>query len=293
VQEQPLDLLPRPGEQLVMALMENLDALRQLPDECVDLCYIDPPFNTGKVQAHTRIRTVHDEAAGDRKGFGGRRYRTEVVGQQAFADRYMDFQEFLAPRLRELHRVLGPHGSLFLHLDSREVHYSRVLLDSIFGREHLINEIIWAYDYGGRPRDRWPAKHDNILWYAKDPHRYTFDLEAADRIPYMAPKLVGAEKAARGKTPTDVWWHTIVPTNSKERTGYPTQKPLGILTRIVRVHSRPGDLVLDCFAGSGTTGEAAVRGGRRALLVDNNPEAVGIMKKRLEFARPRCIDHRP
>ncbi|MHC4077402.1 MAG: DNA-methyltransferase [Planctomycetota bacterium] len=276
-----------------MALMENLDALRQLPDECVDLCYIDPPFNTGRVQAHTRIRTVHDEAEGDRKGFGGRRYRTEVVGQQAFADRYMDFQEFLAPRLRELHRVLGPHGSLFLHLDSREVHYSRVLLDSIFGREHLINEIIWAYDYGGRPRDRWPAKHDNILWYAKDPQRYTFDLDAADRIPYMAPKLVGAEKAARGKTPTDVWWHTIVPTNSKERTGYPTQKPLGILNRIIRVHSRPGDLVLDCFAGSGTTGEAAVREGRRALLVDNNPEAAGIMKKRLEFARPRCIDHRP
>ncbi len=272
--------------------MDNLDALRQLPEGCVQLCYLDPPFNTGKVQAHTRIRTVADDETGDRVGFGGRRYRTEVVGRKAFDDNYGDFQEFLGPRLRELHRVLAPQGSLFLHLDSREVHYTRVLLDSIFGRRQFINEIIWAYDYGGRPRDRWPAKHDNILWYAKDREHYTFDLDASDRIPYMAPKLVGAEKASRGKTPTDVWWHTIVPTNSKERTGYPTQKPLGILTRIVRVHSRPGDLVLDCFAGSGTTGEAAVREGRRALLVDDNPQAMGIMKKRLEFARPRCMDQR-
>ena len=172
-------------------------------------------------------------------------------------------------------------------------HYTKVLLDSIFGREQFINEIIWAYDYGGRAKNRWPRKHDNILWYAKDPKHYTCDLVQSDRIAYMAPKLVGAEKAGRGKTPTDVWWHTIVPTNSRERTGYPTQKPLGILTRIVKVHSRPGDLVLDCFAGSGTTGEAAVREGRRALLVDDNPEAVGIMKKRLEFAQPRCMDHRP
>jgi DNA modification methylase len=293
VQVQPADLLPREGEQLVLALMDNLDALQQLPDACVDLCYIDPPFNTGKAREHTRVRTVRDEQGGDRTGFGGRRYRTEVVGQQAFADRHEDFGAFLAPRLRQLHRVLAPRGSLFLHLDFREVHYMKVLLDSIFGREHFINEIIWAYDYGGRPNARWPQKHDNILWYVRDPRHYTFDLAASDRIPYMAPALVGAEKAARGKTPTDVWWHTIVPTNSKERTGYPTQKPLGILTRIVGVHSRPGDLVLDCFAGSGTTGEAAVQQGRRALLVDDNPEAMAIMKKRLEFARPRCIDHGP
>jgi len=293
LQEQPTDLLPLPGEQLVLALMENLDALRTLPDSSVDLCYMDPPFNTGKVQTLTRVRTVRDEERGDRSGFGGRRYRTHVVGRQAFLDRHEDFQAFLAPRLRELHRVLAPWGSLFLHLDCREVHYTKVLLDSIFGREQFQNEIIWAYDYGGRSRDRWPRKHDNILWYTKGPQDHVFDVEASDRIPYMAPALVGAKKAARGKIPTDVWWHTIVPTNSRERTGYPTQKPLGILNRIVRVHSRPRDLVLDCFAGSGTTGEAAVRAGRRALLVDNNPEAMTIMRKRLEFARPRCIDHLP
>jgi site-specific DNA-methyltransferase (adenine-specific) len=193
---------------------------------------------------------------------------------------------FLEPRLHEAHRVLKPTGSFFLHLDYREAHYSKVLLDGIFGRASFINEIIWAYDYGARATKRWSPKHDNILWYAKDPEHYTFRLDEVDRIPYMAPGLVGAEKAARGKTPTDTWWHTIVPTNGKERTGYPTQKPLGILERIVRVHSNPGDRLLDFFAGSGTLGEAAARNGRDCVLVDSNPEAIEVMLKRLAFARP-------
>jgi site-specific DNA-methyltransferase (adenine-specific) len=264
-------------------LGDNLEVLRTLESESVDLIYIDPPFNTGKRQARTRLRTVRDEV-GERIGFGGRRYRTEVLGSLAFPDVFEDFLAFLAPRLQEGYRVLRPTGSFFLHLDYREAHYGKVLLDGIFGRESFKNEIIWAYDYGGRPRRRWPAKHDNILWYAKDPQKYTFNYEEIDRIPYMAPGLVSAEKAARGKTPTDVWWHTIVPTNSRERTGYPTQKPLGLLTRIVRVHSRPEDLVLDFFAGSGTTGEAAARLGRDFLLIDNQPEAAHIMAERLAWA---------
>jgi len=255
----------------------------------VDLIYIDPPFNTGKVQQRTRLRTVRDEQNGDRVGFGGRKYRTEERGRLAFADCFDDFLAFLEPRLREGYRVLRPTGSFFLHLDYREAHYGKVLMDGIFGRECFKNEIIWAYDYGARPRNRWPAKHDNILWYARDPDNYVFNYEEMDRIPYLAPGLVGAEKAARGKTPTDVWWHTIVPTNGRERTGYPTQKPLGILSRIIRVHSRPGSLVLDFFAGSGTTGEAAARLGRDFLLVDNHPEAARIMAERLGFAEPECI----
>jgi len=229
------------------------------------------------------VRTTATDV-GDRTGFAGRRYATERLGTRTFADVFDDYLTFLEPRLREAHRVLAPHGTLYLHLDYREVHYCKVLLDQIFGRDHFLNELIWAYDYGGRTRRRWPPKHDNILVYVKDPNRYTFDAEAADRIPYMAPGLVSPEKAARGKLPTDTWWHTIVPTNGAEKTGYPTQKPLGILRRIVAVSSRPGDLVLDCFAGSGTTGAACLELGRRFLLVDDNPQALEVMARRFATA---------
>ncbi len=269
---------------------DNLRVLPQLAGESIDLIYIDPPFNTGRRQERVRIRVARDEEAGDRRGFQGARYRTTVVGRSGFADRHVDYPAFLEPRLREAHRVLRPAGSLFVHLDSREAHYVKVQLDQIFGRACFLNEIIWAYDYGGRSRRRWPAKHDTLLWYARDPRRYTFRYEEIDRIPYMAPGLVGPEKAARGKTPTDVWWHTVVPTSGAERTGYATQKPLGLITRIVRVHSNPGDLVLDFFAGSGTLGEAAARLGRRFILVDNNPQALAVMRRRLAFAHPRVVE---
>jgi site-specific DNA-methyltransferase (adenine-specific) len=267
---------------------ENLAALRSLPDTSVELIYIDPPFNTGLTQKRTRIKTIQDDA-GDRTGFGGRRYRTETLATApAYADIFDDYLGFLRPRLAEAIRILTPTGSLFVHIDPREVHYVKVLLDELFttpahqGRACFQNEIIWAYDYGARPTKRWPAKHDNLLWYTKHPTDYTFNLAATDRIPYMAPGLVGPEKTARGKTPTDVWWHTIVSPTGKEKTGYPTQKPLGILERIVRVHSNPGDTVLDFFAGSGTTGEAAARNGRSFLLIDENPEAIALMHKRLD-----------
>ena len=260
---------------------DNLDVLTSLPDGEVDLIYVDPPFNTGRTQERRSIRTVRDEVGGDRVGFQGNRYRTIEVGSTAYADSFDDYLSFLEPRFREARRVLKANGSFFLHVDYREVHYCKVLLDEVFGRDSFINEIVWAYDYGARSKSRWPAKHDNILWYAKDPEDYTFNYEEVDRIPYMAPGLVSPEKAAKGKTPTDVWWHTIVPTNGKEKTGYPTQKPLGIVERIVRVHSNPGDVVLDFFAGSGTTGEAAAKLGRDFILVDNNAEAIRVMERRL------------
>ncbi len=264
-------------------LGDNLEVLRALPAGCADLIYVDPPFNTGITQARTRLRTVRDDA-GDRTGFQGQRYRTEVLGTKAWSDRFDDYLGFLEAR-----RVLAPGGTFFFHVDPREVHYCKVLLDGIFGRDRFLGEIIWAYDFGGRSKRRWPAKHDNILWYVADPKCYTFRYDDVDRIPYMAPGLVGAEKAARGKSPTDVWWHTIVPTNGKERTGYPTQKPLGILRRIVKVHSNPGDHVLDFFAGSGTTGAAAGELGRRFTLVDSNPEAVEIMRERLAAHAPEVL----
>ena len=265
-------------------LADNLDALRGMPDGHADLIYIDPPFNTGRTQRRTRIQTRRSSPGeeGDRTGFQGERYETTVVGTRRFHDRFDDYLAFLAPRLTEAYRVLAPHGSFYLHVDYREVHHCRLFLDDLFGPDHLLNEIIWAYDYGARPRARWPAKHDNILFYVKDLSNYVFNVDEIERIPYMAPGLVGPEKAERGKLPTDTWWHTIVPTSGAERTGYPTQKPLGILRRIITASSNPGDLVLDFFAGSGTAGMAAHELGRDFILVDNNSEALEVMAKRFD-----------
>ena len=263
---------------------DNLEILqRYVPDASVDLIYIDPPFNTGKRQQRTEIQ-VEQDTVGDRVGFQGRTYRTYKGETTHYTDKFDSsdvYLQFLRPRFEEAYRVLHPHGSFFLHIDYREVHYCKVMLDEIFGREAFINEIIWAYDYGGRSKSRWPAKHDNILWYAKTPEHYTFNFDEMDRIPYMAPGLVGKAKAARGKTPTDVWWHTIVSTNGGEKTGYPTQKPLGILNRIVKVHSVPGNTLLDFFAGSGTFGEAAARHDRSSILIDNNIPAIRQIMNRL------------
>jgi len=268
---------------------ENLAWLRAQPDEGYELIYVDPPFNTGREQKLRRLRTERDEEGGDRVGFGGRRYRSTVVGEQRYADRFDDYLGFLGPRLAEARRLLTAEGSLFVHVDPRESHYVKVRLDEELGRESFMNEIVWAYDYGARSKRKWSTKHDVIFWYVRDPRRYTYDYDAIDRVPYLAPKLVGPEKAKRGKTPTDVWWQTIVSPTGKERTGYPTQKPLAILERIVRVHSRPGDRVLDFFAGSGTTGEAAWRNGRSVVLVDENPEAIRVMERRLAEAAPRRL----
>ena len=262
-----------------IVLNDNLRVLQELPSGCADLIYVDPPFNTGKARTHARLRTVASDE-GDRTGFAGRQYKTEAGETRSYGDQFSDYMAFLEPRLREAHRILAPHGTLYVHLDYREVHYCKVLLDGIFGRECFLNEIIWAYDYGARSKKRWPAKHDNILVYVADPKGYYFDAEAVDRIPYMAPGLVTPEKAARGKLPTDTWWHTIVPTTGAERTGYPTQKPLGILRRIVQASSKPGDLVVDFFAGSGTTGAACLELDRRFLLIDDNRQAHAVMAKR-------------
>ncbi|WP_125100521.1 DNA-methyltransferase [Leucobacter chromiireducens] len=257
---------------------DNLPILRDLPGSAFAAVYLDPPFNTGRARQTERVRGVRAE--GGRLGFRGQGYDVTREMTLAYDDRFVDYWEFLEPRLEEAWRVLSPDGLLYLHLDYREVHYAKVLLDAMFGPECFINEIIWAYDYGARTKRRWPAKHDNILVYAKLPDFYYFDAEAVDREPYMAPGLVTPEQAARGKLPTDTWWHTIVSPTGSERTGYPTQKPVGILRRIIQASTRPGDWVLDAFAGSGTTGAAAAELGRRFVLIDDNPEATDVMRRR-------------
>lgn len=244
---------------------ENLRVLSDIETDSVDLIYIDPPFNTGTVQSR---------------------------GVMSYRDTFSNYVGFMWPRLLQSKRILDKYGSIFLHVDYRESHYCKILLDTVFGRNSFMNEIIWAYDYGGRSRSRWPTKHDTIFWYAVSPNSYTFNYAEMDRIPYMAPGLVGEEKAALGKTPTDVWWHTIVPTRGKEKTGYPTQKPIGVIERIVKVHSNSGDMLLDFFAGSGTLGEAAAKNGRNFILVDNNYGAVTVMMRRLDKYRPEYVEYK-
>ena len=277
--------LAKPRQSGDILFGDNLDLLREIPSGSCRLIYIDPPFNTQKIQKRDRISVTRDEN-GERGGFAGAKYAVTRIASPQYVDQFDDFVAYMTPRLVEAYRILAPDGSFFLHIDYREVHYVKVLLDQIFGRESFINELIWSYDYGGKPKNRWPAKHDNILFYAKDPENYVFNYDAIDRIPYMAPDLVGPEKAARGKIPTDVWWMTIVPTNSKEKTGYPTQKPIKLLNRIVQVHSNEGDTVLDFFAGSGTTGMAAALAQRKFILMDSSPDAIRVMADRLSFASP-------
>jgi site-specific DNA-methyltransferase (adenine-specific) len=281
MQQSPRHQSPHHPDGNEILLGDNLDLLPSFADETFQLIYIDPPFNTGKLQSRQTLRMTPDDD-GDRTGFKGRRYKTtRLLEQSSYRDTFDDYLAFLAPRLQEAHRLLKNTGTLYFHIDYREAHYCKLLLDEIFGREGFLNEIVWAYDYGARAKRSWPKKHDTIFVYVKDPKKYFFDSEEVDREPYMAPGLVTAEKVARGKLPTDVWWHTIVPTNGQEKTGYPTQKPEGIVRRMVQASTREGDWCLDFFAGSGTLGAVAARLGRRYVLIDSNPEAVQVMRVRL------------
>ena len=276
-----MDVMWRPDGPNLIVQGDNLAALTHISDQCMTLIYLDPPFNTGRAQTRQTLSTLRSPT-GDRVGFQGQHYASVKTTLASYDDAFGDYWSFLEPRLREAWRVLADDGTLYLHLDYREVHYAKVMLDALFGRECFLNEIIWAYDFGGRSKRRWPAKHDNILVYCKNPDLYHFDNAAVDREPYMSPGWVTPEQRSKGKLPTDVWWHTIVPTNGKEKTGYPTQKPEGVLRRIVLASSRPSDWVLDFFAGSGTTGAVAAQHNRKFVMVDSNPQACAVMAKRLE-----------
>jgi site-specific DNA-methyltransferase (adenine-specific) len=272
----------------LLVLGDNADVLDRLPEAHFDLVYLDPPFNTGRAQARRTLEVVGDPT-GRRVGFGGRRYRSRLLETLSYDDAFADYLAFLEPRLVRARALLAPHGSLYFHIDYREAHYCKLLLDEVFGRDAFLNELIWSYDYGAKPRRRWPAKHDTILVYVRTPGAHWFDAEAVEREPYMAPGLVSAEKAARGKRPTDVWFHTIVPTNGREKTGYPTQKPEGVLRRIVAASSRSGGWCLDPFAGSGTLGAVCRQLDRRFVLVDENPVAIEVMRRRLGAPAPHAL----
>jgi site-specific DNA-methyltransferase (adenine-specific) len=269
-------------EDLVIA-GDNGPALAKLPEGAFDLVYMDPPFNTGRPRKRDTV-TVHADLQGQRVGFGGRTYSSRLLRTLSYEDSYADYLDFLGSRLRRLRALLAPHGTLYFHIDYREAHYCKLLLDEVFGREAFLNEIVWSYDYGGKPRRRWPAKHDTILVYVRTPGGHYFDADAVEREPYMAPGLVGAEKARRGKRPTDVWFHTIVPTNGREKTGYPTQKPERVVRRCVAASSCPGGWCLDPFAGSGTLGAVCRALGRRFVMIDSSPAALAVMRERLGAA---------
>jgi site-specific DNA-methyltransferase (adenine-specific) len=284
-----VNLLPMATLENTLYFGDNLTVLRSIPDSSIQLVYIDPPFNTGREQQRSKVTTKRNNE-GNRIGFKGERYETVKSHVLSYDDQFANYWEFLEPRIEEAFRVLGNSGTLYLHLDYREAHYAKVLLDALFGPECFLNEIIWSYDYGGKSKSRWPAKHDTILVYVKDPKNYYFNSEEVDREPYMAPGLVTLEQIERGKLPTDVWWHTIVSPTGKEKTGYPTQKPVGILRRIIQASSKPGDVVLDFFAGSGTTGFVANELGRRFILVDQNPESIQVIKDRLPKGSFQFVD---
>ena len=260
---------------------DNLAVMSALPAESFQLIYMDPPFNTGRRQERQQLTTVQSDS-GSRMGFQGKSYDAVKGTLYGYDDDFADYWEFLEPRLVEAHRLLKDSGTLYLHLDYREAHYAKVALDSLFGRDSFLNEIIWAYDYGAKSTKRWPTKHDTILVYVKNPATYYFDSTAVDREPYMAPGLVSPEKVARGKLPTDVWWHTIVSPTGKEKTGYATQKPVGVLRRIIQASSAEGDRLLDPFAGSGTTGAAAVELGRSCVLIDSSADSIALIEQRLD-----------
>jgi site-specific DNA-methyltransferase (adenine-specific) len=247
-----------------------LDLLHSIPDESIDLIYTDPPFGTGNIQTM------------DRKKAG------KTVSKIEYSDKYENYLDFLEPHLIQMHKVLKSTGTMYLHMDWRWVHYAKVMCDGIFGMENFLNEVVWSYNFGGRGKDRWPQKHDTILVYIKEMGKHTFNWNDIDRIPYAAPELqyVGrtkeeAEKRiAEGQVPTDVWSMSIVGTASKERVGYPNQKPQKLMKRAIVASSNVGDIVLDPFGGSGSTAAAAMEANRKFITGDSSPDAIQTMRNR-------------
>lgn len=233
-------------------LGDILDLGENLPT--VDMIYIDPPFYTQ------------------------REFKN-------FSDRWTDLDEYLDELLRRVEvgwKLLKPGGNLLVHLDWRVVHHVRIRLDSIPGDAgEFQNEIIWKYNSGGASKARLARKHDTILWYTKSGADYTFNV-VREPYPY---EYSGKGFHPEGKMLSDVWTDIpIISTTGLERVGYATQKPLKLLERIIHIFSNPGDLVLDFYAGSGTTGVAAQGLGRSAILIDKNPEAVAKAEIRLSNA---------
>jgi DNA modification methylase len=282
--------LPHEPDRLIHA--DNLAVTGGLADGAVDLIYIDPPFGTGTV------RRGGARGTGLLQGETPHHYRDVPDDPERFVT-------WIEPRLIESRRVLAPHGSLFVHLDYRAVHYVKVALDRIFGRPRFINEIIWCYSVGGKSRNMFGRKHDTILWYARTAdHAFFPDAVRVPRkggshmrVVRTAEGALVQEKTDRrtgkvyrypvaaGKVPED-WWTDIEILNQsdRERTGWPTQKPERLLERILCAASAEGALVADWFCGSGTTAIAAQRLDRRFLIADCAAEAVACARDRLAAA---------
>jgi site-specific DNA-methyltransferase (adenine-specific) len=260
---------------------QALNFLQSLDDSSIDLIYTDPPFGTGDMQTMSRKK------AGT------------VISKIEYSDKFSNYMEFLEPHLWEMHRVLKDTGTMYLHLDWRWVHYAKVVCDEIFGYDNFLNEIIWSYNFGGRGKDRFPQKHDTILVYAKELGKHTFNWDDIDRIPYAAPALQYAgrtkeeaeKRIAEGQVPTDVWSMSIVGTASKERIGYPNQKPLKLIKRIIAASSNPNDIVIDPFVGSGSTAGAAIEMDRRFIVNDASQHAIDTMKKRFANNSVNFVDN--
>lgn len=258
---------------------DNLELMSTLPPACCDLIYADPPFNCDRViGGYNGASPSYDDR--HKKGLKG-------------------YLGFLRPRLSLMRRLLSPKGSLCVHLDTRAVHYVKVMLDELFGAGHFLNEIIWSYRSGARPAKWFPRKHDTLLVYAKSPGEHTFnpirggryrtrDLKIAeDGRPYKSTRNGPLYFHPDGPMLSDVWEIPILSTVSKERTEYPSQKPEALLERIIRAGSNDGDLVADFFCGSGTTLAVADRLGREWLGCDDNPDAVRVARRRLDIGESK------
>lgn len=246
---------PSPSRNLIDC-GDNLQRLARLAPESVDLIYLDPPF------------------------FSNRKYEV-IWGDEAeirsFEDRWEGginvYIDWMRDRIDQMHRVLKPTGSLYLHCDWHASHYLKVMLDGIFKPQNFLNNIVWCYGLGGSSDRYWPRKHDDLLWYSKDPDAHYFK---APLTPASSMRMRGQMK----KVP-DYWDIPTINNMAKERLGYPTQKPELLLERIVESSSREGELVLDPFAGCGTALVAAHRLGRRWIGIDISPTAVRIMERRM------------
>ncbi len=265
-----------PGGRDRLIYGDCLPVMRELPAGSFDCIYIDPPFFTG-----VERRLQHSQQRGPSYA-------------DTWGDGLQEYLDWLEERLAVMRELLQPEGALLVHLDWHAVHYVKVLLDRLFGMRHFQNEFIWYYSGGGASRIRFARKHDTILYYTRSATTWKF---YADRVrePYKwtdgQPRADGsARDYTRGKLPDDVWQHHALLPWAKESLGYPTQKPMALLTRLLLATTDAGDVVGDFCCGSGTTAAAAQQLARRWVAGDDSRAAICLAAERLtEQLAPGCL----
>jgi len=300
---------------------DNLDVLRQhIAAESVDLVYLDPPFNSNATynvlfseqdgsRASAQVLAFDDTWEWDQAAVNAYEETVERGGNVAVCLQAMQnllggsgmlaYLSMMAPRLVELHRVLKPTGSIYLHCDPTASHYLKLLMDSVFGRAMFRNEIVWCYRGGGVPRNAFARKHDVILFYAKTKNALFYP----QFVPYSEASTALVERRGgisidnrerdlkRGAHMPD-WWTDInsLQTWSPEKLGYPTQKPVALLERILAASSQPGDVVLDPFCGCGTAIDAAQRMNRKWIGIDITHLSINLIKRRLHDTFGKSVE---